>query len=232
MLHLHSVKVGNIAFFGLSANLLSSQVLIFRLSENLVTSRNQLNKINISHSVPCHQPVLFPKSEYWNYVNEKCLAVGLCRPPMGQSVDICLVNCPKDVYEENRKWMKSFAAGLKMNPECKALWKNMLVWGSSMAADFWAFTCPSPDIHRTHQWTSVPGKTLVWIVSAHVSEVCNVTVMWVSLKCTKWNMSACRVSWECPAGAGCRPESHFYRKFWGKTDFYSFHFQTLLKLKI
>ena len=78
MFHLHSVKVGNIAFFGLSANLLSSQVLIFRLSENLVTSRNQLNKINISHSVPCYQPVLFPKSEYWNYANEKCLAVGLC----------------------------------------------------------------------------------------------------------------------------------------------------------
>ena len=35
--------------------------------------------------------------------------------------------------------------------------------------------------------------------------------MWVSLKCTKWNMSFHQVSWKCPTRAGCRPESHFYR---------------------
>ena len=164
-----------------------------------------------TYSVPWHQPVFFPKSQYWDQVNKKCPAVGLCRPPMGQSVDICLVNCTEDVFDENRKWMKGFAAELKMNPECKALWRQMLDLGSSLAAAFWAFTSPSPNIHRTHYWTCVPGKTHVWIESAHVNKVCNVTVMGVSLKCTKWNMRVRRVSWKCPAGAGCRPESHFYR---------------------
>ena len=38
--------------------------------------------------------------------------------------------------------------------------------------------------------------------------------MWVSLKCTKWNMSVRQVSWKCPTRAGCRPESHFYRIFY------------------
>ena len=48
-------------------------------------SPNQLNKINSNHWYPCHQPVLFPKSEYWDCENKKCLALGLCRPPIGQS---------------------------------------------------------------------------------------------------------------------------------------------------
>ena len=40
--------------------------------------------------------------------------------------------------------------------------------------------------------------------------------MWVSLKCTKWNMSVRQVSWKCPTRAGCRPESHFYPGHWLK----------------
>ena len=67
------------------------------------------------------------------------------------------------------------------------------------------------NLEIAHYWTCVPGKTHVWIESVHANKVCNVTVMSVSLKCTKWNMSVRRVTWKCPAKAGCRPESHFYR---------------------
>ena len=214
-------------------NFQSSQGLIFRLSENLVISQCQHS--NHLYYQLCYWKLPWFSERLWNMPRcsqlihfldislcffpshntgirwtKKCPAVGLCRPPMGQSVDICLVNCKKDVYDENRKWMKGFAAELKMNPECMALWRQMLDLGSSLAAAFWVFTSPSPNIHRTHYWTCVPGKTHVWIESAHVNKVCNVTVMGVSLKCTKWNMRVRRVSWKCPTKAGCRPESHFY----------------------
>ena len=106
--------------------------------------------------------------------------------------------------------MEGFAVELKINPEYKALWKHMLALGSSMAADSRAFTSSSPDIHKTHYSTSVLGETHLWIASAHVNKVCNVTVMRMSRKCTMWNMSVSQVSCKCPVKAGCRPESHFY----------------------
>ena len=85
----------------------------------------------------------------------------------------------------------------------------------SIAAASWAVTCPSPRIKRTRCWTSALGRTHLWIAIAHVCYECNLTVMWMSVKCTKWNMNARQVSWKCPARAGRRPKSHFYRKYWG-----------------
>ena len=81
----------------------------------------------------------------------------------------------------------------------------------SIAAASWAVTSPSPRIHKTYGWTSAPGRTHLWIASARVNCECNLTVMWVSLKCTKWNMNVRQVSWKWPARAVCRPESHFYQ---------------------
>ena len=69
-------------------------------------------------------------------MNIKCVEVGLCRSAIGQSVDICLLNCTENDYDVNTKGMEGFAVELKMNPQCKALWKHVLVlFGSSMAAD-------------------------------------------------------------------------------------------------
>ena len=191
--HLQSPKIGDIAFLrwwptfsphkGLSSDSLKTWLslnvniqiisIINYAIENFPDFPNDyktcLDAANLFSSLT--SACVFPMSQYWDQVNKKCPAVGLCRPPMGQSVDICLVNCTKDVYDDNRKWMKGFAAELKMNPECKALWRQMLDLGSSLAAAFWAFTSPSPNIHRTHYWTCVPGKTHVWIESAHVNKV-------------------------------------------------------------
>ena len=47
-----------------------------------------------------------------------------------------MVDCTEDVFDENRKWMRGFAAEMNMNPEFDALWKHILVLVSSMPADF------------------------------------------------------------------------------------------------
>ena len=64
------------------------------------------------------------------------------------------------LYDETRKGMEGFVVELKMNPECKALWKPMLVLGSSMAAEFWAFTNPSPEINRTHSTSTFEFRSV------------------------------------------------------------------------
>ena len=60
----------------------------FSLFGILLLNPNQMIKINISHSLPCHQPLFFPEPDCWDDVNKKCLEVGLCPSPRGQSVDI------------------------------------------------------------------------------------------------------------------------------------------------
>ena len=118
------------------------------------------------------------------------------------------------VFIEIRKGLRGFSSDAEVTKSGKAFADNQRSSECFVEAGLKALTSQWWNIHWTPCWPSDPQVKDKWMTAEEqVNYKCNWSVTQVTLECPRWNVSAHRVSRECPPRAGCRPKSHFYQKF-------------------
>ena len=108
------------------------------------------------------------------------------------------------------KRLRGFSSDLEVTKQGKAFAEIQRTGECFEEASFQALKSQLWSIHWTLCWPSDPQVKDVWMREEQVNDKCNWSETQVTLECPRWNVSARRVSRECPPRAGCRPKSHFY----------------------
>ena len=116
------------------------------------------------------------------------------------------------VFIETWKGLRGFSSDIEVTKQGKAFAENQRTGECFEEAGFQALKSQLWSIHWTLCWPSDPQVKDVWMREEQVNDKCNWSETQVTLECPRWNVSARRVSRECPPRAGCRPKSNFYQE--------------------
>ena len=148
-----------------------------------------------------------------NKMTGKGMSVGLRCSVIGHTVGFEQGKWPGNVWEETTEGKERHWNEIKETKIGKAFAENQRISECFVEASLQALTSQLWSIHWTLCWSSDPQVKEVWMRKEQVNDKCNWSETQVTIECPRWNASARRVSLECPPKAGCRPKSHFYRKF-------------------
>ena len=146
-----------------------------------------------------------------NKMTGKGMSVRLRCSVVGHTVGFEQGKWPGNVLEKTTEGKERHWNEIKRTKIGKAFAENQWIGECFVEASLQVLTSQLWSSHWTLCWSSYSQVKKVWMREERVDDKCNWSETQVTLECTRWNASGCRMSRKCPPRGGCRPKSHFYQ---------------------